>query len=129
MSNDEFDSATSGFFKAEEHVGRLILVRVVKYGEDYAGFGDQADVPRDGIEAEVTILDGDDAGREYQQSTVFQARLIGALKGKVGRKVLGRLDLGEKTKYGKKPYILVEPSDADKTLARDFLARQGEVPF
>jgi hypothetical protein len=128
MSEDTFDDPGSAYFQPAEHLERLVLIRVLDYKTDYNDPFNPGQ-ERDGVEVEVTVLDGDEAGEVYTQSRLHQGKLVGALKGKVGRQVIGRLGQGPVGKFGKKPYILETASEADKKVARQFLEASGSAPF
>lgn len=132
MSKDDFD-VPGGFFNPKDHVGRLLLIKVVTYKEDYPAFDDKAAADgetRDGVEVLVTVLDGDNAESSFDQSTLHQGRLVGTLKGRVGGQVLGRLGKGAaaNSKFAA-PFVLEDPTEADKAVARTYLAQNAEVPF
>lgn len=132
MSKDDFDTP-GGFFNPKDHVGSLLLIKVVKYSEEYPAF-DEKDAAkgetRDGVEVLVTVLDGANAEATFDQSTLHQGRLVGTLKGRVGGQVVGRLDKGAQTnsKFAA-PFVLAEPTEADKNIARAYLAASATAPF
>lgn len=132
MSKDDFDTP-GGFFNPKDHVGSLLLIKVVSYREDYPAFDEKAAAAgetRDGVEVLVTVLDGASAEATFDQSTLHQGRLVGTLKGRVGGQVLGRLEKGAQSnsKYAA-PFVLAEPTDGDKTVARAYLAASAKAPF
>lgn len=119
--SDPFDDPSGGM-RIQDHKDRLLLcypqqylpqVQTKKYGM------------RDAVETRVVVLDGDGAPLELGQMRVFQSNLIGALRPKVGtgRPVLGRLVQGEAADADSKPPWLLEAgTDADKEVARKYLA-------
>jgi hypothetical protein len=76
-----------------------------------------------GIGCEVVALDGANQGTTYDDQLIFGKVLKNQLKGAVGGgKVLGRLAQGPNVK-GNPPWLLETATDADKDLARQWLAR------
>lgn len=128
MGREYSEPDTGAYFKPADNIGTLLLLDVLEYRTDYKGYDEGAD-DRDGVEVEVTVLDGDLAGEVYLKSTVHQGKLVAALKRKVGGSVLGRLTQGPKVGKKAGAYELGAPTDADKKVADTFLAATGEVPF
>lgn len=127
---DEFDAPASGV-KVTEFEGMLLLCKPSSFTENISTtFG-----PADAVEMELSVLDGTKAGQTHHGVRVFQKALIGQLRPKVGtgRMVLGRLGRGQAKAGQSAPWVLHDPTDADKQTARDFLARQtaaaGAPPF
>lgn len=125
----DYDEPGGDFFKAADNLGNLLLIDVVSYREDYDNpYSDEEDAKRDGIEAVVTVLDGDAAGVVYTQSRIHQGGLIKSLKGK--KLVLGRLSKGQASGRGRQaPFILEKPTADDRETADAYLAASGEPPF
>lgn len=128
MSRDPFSSAGSSSAKITDFEGRLLLLTPTEYldGENKVNteYGE-----KDVVITDLVALDGD--VEEESGVYVFQGKLIGALKRKIGKDpVLGRLGKGDPAKKGQaKPWALLPPSDADKELARKYLASKNENPF
>lgn len=120
MANtDEFDSAGS-YVAVKELLGELVLFTPTEYVEEVkTDFGD-----KDAVLTDLVVLTAEGGPAEYTDCMIFQGSLIGALKRKIpaGRKLLGRIAKGEAKKGQNAPYILNAPDDADKQMARDFLA-------
>jgi len=78
----------------------------------------------DAVRCTVVALDGDLAGTEWPDTLVFPRVLQGQLRGQAGGgRVLGRLSQGV-AKPGQSPPWKLEPaSDADKDVARTYLAQ------
>lgn len=130
MSNDPFSNAGSGSGASiTDFEGRLLLLTPTEYldGDDKVKteYGD-----KDVVVTDLVALDGDEV-QEESGVYVFQGKLIGALKRNVGKKpVLGRLGRGTPAKKGQaKPWELQPATEADKQIARDYLARKTEDPF
>ena len=129
---DQFDAPASGV-KITEFEGALLLLRPTHEEKDIlTKFG-----PADAITAEVVVLDGPQAG-DYSDVRVFQRALQGQLRSKIGtgRYVLGRLGRGEGKAGQSPPWILSDPTEADKKLARAHLERpaadnrfEDKIPF
>jgi len=74
----------------------------------------------------VVVLDGASQGTEYDDCLIFPKVLQSQLKASVGgSKVLGRLCQGENTK-GNPPWLLNAATDADKDLARQWIASKAQ---
>ena len=100
--------------------GRLVLVKPLKVLDGITtAFG-----AKDAIEVDLHVLDGSDAGSVYRNGYVFPLVLQGQIKGNVGtgRFNLGRVGKGNPKPGQKPPWRLLEPTEADKDLARKYLA-------
>lgn len=121
MSEDLFDGPGSAdMFKPTDHNGRLLLIKPkqVLAAVPTKDYGE-----REAIEADIHILDGPTAGTVLRSGRIFGLVMIEQLKDNAGtgRFNLGRLGQGEATK-GNPPWKLFDPTDADKDLARRYLA-------
>lgn len=117
---DQFDSPASGA-KITDFEGMLLLCTPTSFVEGIlTTFG-----PADAVETTVDVLDGAKSGEAHAAVRIFQKALIGQLRPKVGtgRMVLGRLGRGIAKAGQSAPWILQDPSDADKQAARTHLAR------
>lgn len=127
---DEFDTA-GAYVAVKDLVDELVLFTPTEYVEEVTtDFG-----TKDAVITDLVVLSGADAGTEYEAAMIFQGSLIGSLKRKIpvvnpttgvvtreGRKVLGVISKGEAKKGQNAPYILAAPTDAQKQVARDYLA-------
>lgn len=125
-----FDSPASGV-KITTFENELLLVTPKEFREQQpTSFG-----PADFIEADITVLDGQHKGEQHSAVRMFQKQLIGQLRPKVGtgRMVLGRLGKGVAKAGQSAPWVLSDPTDADKGIARQHLAAveaaAGAPPF
>ncbi len=79
--------------------------------------------PSSAVRADVVILDGETKGETFADTLIFPKVLQSQLKGHVGKsKVLGRLGQGQAKPGQSAPWILSEATDADKDVARKYLA-------
>lgn len=121
MSEDQFDnpgSADQVDWKTLE--GRLLLIKPL---QQLTGIN-TANGAKDAVEADVHVLDGDTAGTVCRGAYVFPLVLQGQIKGNAGtgRFNLGRLGKGTAKPGQNAPWKLADPTDADKDLARRYLA-------
>lgn len=120
MSNrDEFDTAGT-YVAVKDLLGELVLFSPTEYVEEVkTDFGD-----KDAVITDLVVLTAEGGPTEYQDVMIFQGSLIGQLKRKIqgGRKLLGVIAKGEAKKGQNAPYILASPDDAQKQMARDYLA-------
>lgn len=119
---DEFDSAGT-LLKIADHIGELVLFTPHEYVDKDNGVDTSFGV-KDYVLTDAVILTAEGGPAEYVDAMILQGSLIGQLKRKIpgGRKLLGRIAKGEAKKGQQPPYVLSAPSDADKQLARDYLA-------
>lgn len=105
--------------------GSLLLIKVsgiengikTVHGEATAARGD------------VSVLDGPQEGTTYGDTLIFPKVLISQVKPSVGGMVLGRLGQGKAKPGQSAPWTLEEATDADKTAARAYLAKNAPTPF
>ncbi|GGM55841.1 hypothetical protein GCM10012275_28700 [Longimycelium tulufanense] len=125
---DQFDGPGSASgIDWNEYNGRLLLIAPLSREEvNTQNYG-----VKEAIRADVIVLDGDDAPEGYPDVLIFPKVLQGQLRSNVGkgRMNLGRLMQGEARKGQKPPWILADPTDADREKARAYLASQEEPPF
>lgn len=83
------------------------------------------------VRADVTVLDGPNTGEEISDTLIFPKVLQGQVKSNAGsgRYNLGRLGKGQAKPGQSAPWMLGDPTDADKQTARDHLAKNTEAPF
>lgn len=116
---DEFDTA-GAYVAVKDLLGDLVLFSPTEYVEEVkTDFGD-----KDAVITDLVVLTAEGGPAEYQDVMIFQGSLIGQLKRKItgGRKLLGVIAKGEAKKGQNAPYILAAPDDAQKQVARDYLA-------
>lgn len=81
------------------------------------------------VQADVIVLDGAKADEQYLDTLVFPKVLISQVKPRMGGMVLGRLGQGLKKPGQSAPWLLAEATEADKGVARTYIARTTEAPF
>jgi hypothetical protein len=125
---DPFNSATGASgARITDYEGQLLLLTPLEYLTDVdTKFGDT-----DAVDAELVVLDGPDGFEDVGVVRIFQSILIGSLKHRIGKAtpmVLGRLGTipNRKVPDGKPAWVLNQPEDEDKQLARDYLAKLAE---
>lgn len=103
-------------------VGELLLIKPLDISRQIKTTIGEADAVR----ADVGILSGARAGEVSRGMLVFQRALFRDLEQSLNdpnaQFVLARLSIGEAKGNKSAPYIFLTASDADKTLARQFLA-------
>jgi len=125
---DMFDgpSSASGI-KWTDLQGRLLLIKPHSYEEGIqTAFGEA-----NAVKADVIELDGPDAGTEHSDTLIFPKVLAGQVKANAGtgRYNLGRLGKGAAKPGQSAPHQLGDPTDADKEVARRYLASKTQAPF
>jgi len=153
MSNEDPFASASGFesITDEEHCGKLVLFTPLEHVFNVKTKYSTPEKPTtDVIDTDAVVLDGTDGIEEFESVRIFQGPLIATLKRaakfndanpdgdpKTGkpRMILGRLDRGEDktgklkkilefTDADKRAWILTPPSEEDKQMARDYLAKR-----
>jgi hypothetical protein len=114
MTESPFDTpdapGSGDRFAVADHVGSLVVIKVKGHEvgvETSAGTGDV-------IVADIDVVSGPDAGGHYSDAWVFGKVLVGQLKRKVGRTILGRFGQGEK-QPGKTPAWVLNPATEAET--------------
>lgn len=116
--------AAGGRFSAKDHNGALLLITPNEYKTGIATtFG-----TKDAIDAKVVVIDEKAVGEseEIDGALLFGGVLIGQLKSKIGKGlVLGRLEQGTAKPGQQPPWRLADPTDAEKDVARAYLATKA----
>lgn len=116
--------AAGGRFNAEASNGRLLLIRPDEYK---IGISTTFGV-KDAISANIVVIDEQAVANseEIDGALLFGGVLIGQLKSKIGKgMVLGRLEQGTAKPGQKPPWRLADPTDAEKDVARAYLATRA----
>lgn len=112
--------STSGI-DYKELDGRLLLVEPRALEQDInTTLG-----TKDAIRADVTILDGPDAGTQHNDTLIFPRVLIGQLRTRLGQKVLGRLGQGQAKPGQNAPWLLEEATPADQEVGLAWLNKNA----
>jgi hypothetical protein len=121
MSKDPFSDPTSGsVFDPKELNGKLLLFTPTGYEENVSTVHGE----KDAVRVNFVVIDEADptASESFEDGLIFQGRLIGSLKPKVGKgMVIGRLGQ-EPTAKGNPAWVLNAATDAEKDKARAYLA-------
>lgn len=116
--------AAGGRFSAKDHNGHLLLITPEKYeAEISTTFG-----TKDAISAKIVVVDEKNVSdsEEIDGALLFGGVLIGQLKSKIGKGlVLGRLEQGTAKPGQQPPWRLADPTDAEKDVARAYLATKA----
>jgi hypothetical protein len=124
--------STSGVDYAELN-GSLLLIEPASLESGVkTSLGD-----KDAVRADITVLDGPNAGTQHTDTLIFPRVLIGQLRSRIGQKVLGRLGQGVARPGQNAPWLLNEATDADKQLGLAWLSKTalaapataGNAPF
>lgn len=126
-SNDPFDTPTSDFVKVSDFpLGTLLLFTPSEHKRSVKTSMGESDA----VVTDIVALNDDATGDEHTDVMVFQRALVGTLKRNAGtgRQILGVLDRGEAKKGQSAPYILNVPTDAQKDVARKYIANAKSKP-
>ncbi len=128
ITSDQFDGPGSASgISWEELKGKLLLITPLSVETVSTSFGE-----KEAARARVVVLDADQGSdSEYPDTLVFPRALLSQIRSNVGtgRMNLGRLGQGQAKAGQKPPWLLQDPSDQDKTIARAWLAQNQAVPF
>lgn len=127
MSADQFDGPGSASGIAWDDLkGKLLLITPQSVEKVATSFGE-----KEAVRAKVAVLDAAEGqDNEYPDTLIFPKALISQVRANVGtgRMNLGRLGQGSAKAGQKPPWLLDEPTDQDKTVARAHLAATA-IPF
>ena len=125
MSDDFSSPGTAVGIQWEDYKGALLLFTVKGVETEIpTRYGDS-----DAVRVAINVLDGANEGDGFADTLVFPKVLQAQLRGSVGGRVLGRLSQGEKKSGQNAPWKLEDPTEADKTLARAWIAKNDKPPF
>lgn len=102
----------------DELLGSLLLFTVHSVERDIQTTHGTSDA----IRCDVAALDGDHKADTWDDTLVFPRVLQGQLRPNVGGMVLGRLTQGAKQPGKNPPWMLDDPTDADREIGRKYLA-------
>lgn len=126
MSPFQQPAAGGDQFKVSEHQGSLALIFVREFRQGIS----TSNGPADAVAADIHVLDGPDAGGDYENSLIFGKSLVPSLSGAAGKDpVLGRFGQGVAKPGQSAPWVLQQYSDADAAIATAWLAQHaGAAP-
>lgn len=110
--------------KITEFEGNLLLITALEVMHGIASeFAKDGSGKADVTVANVAVIEDDGKGVEFEGLWIFQGGLQGQLRARVGtgKKTLARLAKGPSQK-GEFQWVLADPTDQDKALARIYLA-------
>jgi hypothetical protein len=125
MSDGFASPSTATGIQWKDLKGSLLLVKV--HGIEAAIKTVHGDTPA--VRADVIVLDGDQAETTYNDTLIFPKLLQSQVKGQVGGMVLGRLGQGVAKPGQSAPWTLDDATEADKGVARAYLAKTVSPPF
>jgi hypothetical protein len=124
-AEDDFGGpAERSDFKLADHVGALLLITPKSLEEGIETTFGEADA----IKADVVVLTNNkgkalDEPVEETGVLIFQRVVIGQLTDLIGiRRALGKIGTGVAKKGQSAPFLIEQPDDDDKALAREYLA-------
>lgn len=130
MSADLFDApSSSSGIKWDDLNGRLLLVTPNEVVDEITtNYGATS-----AIRADIVVLDGPEAPEEIIDTLIFPKVLQSQVRKNAGtgRMNLGRLGQGTKKPGQSAPWMLADPTDDDKAVARSYIDRKrsDNVPF
>jgi len=112
-------AAASGIDWSELN-GRLLVIEPSEIVKDInTNFG-----VTDAVRANVTVLDGTEPGKKYDDTLIFPKVLQSQLNSRIGQKVLGRLGQGQAKPGQSPPWMLNPATPEDEQKAVAFLSAQ-----
>lgn len=107
--------------------GSLLLIDVVAIEPHIPTVHTQPGEKSPAIRADIYVLDGTLAGKEFVDSLVFPKILQSQLRRSVGQRILGRLGKGEKQPGKNPPWTLREATSGDYAAADRWVASRKNV--
>jgi hypothetical protein len=124
MTQDPFASpANIAALDYKELMGHLLLFEVQAYEPHIHTVHTKPGEQNPAIRAALTIIDGPQSGTHHEDVMVFPKVLVGQLRSRVGKMVLGRLEQGEPKPGQTAPWHLAAATEADKASAQSVLSR------
>jgi hypothetical protein len=123
MPDSPFDDPAS-FTSIDYHaqLGRLLLFQVLGVEQVHTVL-DAPGETSTAVRVNLTVVDGPEAGTVIPDALVFPKVLVGQLRSRTGRMVLGRLGQGEQRPGLNRSWVLNPATDADKATAEAALNR------
>lgn len=120
MTDPFADPGSSTAVEFQPLLGSLLLFTVHSIERDIVTVHGTTDA----IRADIDVLDGKHANEKYADALVFSKMLQSQLRGRLGQKVLGRLQQGEAKRGQNPPWQLAAATDQDRDAGRAFLSGQ-----
>jgi hypothetical protein len=143
MYDDLFAVKESGNFDVSDHKGKLALFTPTEYKDSIKTKFNESGT--DAVVTDVVVFDEDGEAEEFTDAMIFQARLKGDLRKRIGSRTpmrlarLNTLPKGSSVKYPQsEPWAFLDPSDEDRATATAYLKRveaerkakdDAEAPF
>lgn len=105
--------------------GSLLLIKVVFLEDHIPNVNSKPGEKSPAIRADVTVLDGQFAGKEYADALIFPKVMQGQLRSRVGQLVLGRLGQGQAKAGQSAPWKLDPATPADEQIAGQWVTRKA----
>jgi hypothetical protein len=121
------DPAAPTGIEFKDHQGALLMFEVLGVEDHVPTSVTKPGEKSPAVRANVTVLDGTNAGGVFDDALVFPKVLQGQLRSRVGQLVLGRLTLGLAKPGQSAPWKLEPATDQDKAKAEEYL-RTKTVP-
>lgn len=126
MSDPFEDPASATPMPYQELNGYLLLFEVLSYEPHVPTVHTPPGEKSPAVRADVTVIDGPQAGNRLSDVLVFPKMLQAQLRPRIGKMVLGRLGQGEARKGQNAPWSLFPATPDDKRRAESALtARQS----
>jgi len=101
--------------------GSLLLLKVLFLEDHIPTVHTKPGEKSPAIRADVTVLDGPQAGKEYPDTLIFPKVLQSQLRSRIGQLVLGRLGQGQAKPGQTAPWKLDPATHADEQAAESWL--------
>jgi hypothetical protein len=122
MSTDPFeDPASSVSIEYPPLLGALLMFEVLYYEDHLPTRFTEPGEKNPAVRVNLTVVDGPKAGEVFTDTVIFPKQLIGQLRSRIGKRVLGRLAQGDAQAGKSRPWILNPATDADKQAAARLL--------
>lgn len=125
MSQDFAAPSTAEGLKWAGLKGSLLIIKVHGYEPEI----NTVHGTTSAVRADVIVLDGEQAETTYSDTLIFPKVIQSQVKSQIGGMVLGRLGQGQAKKGQSAPWTLDDATEADKGVARAYLAKTVEPPF
>lgn len=103
--------------------GSLLMIHVTAFEPHVPTVHTNPGEKNPAVRGVLTVLDGPQAGQTYEDALIFPKFLVGQLRNRVGKLVLGRLGQGPATAGKSPPWKLATATPEDRQRAEQVLAR------